>query len=45
MTLVETAKMSGIVSQAWLAHVLDRTHDHKINRLDEILPWNWASSV
>ncbi|TDX22229.1 transposase IS66 family protein [Rhodovulum visakhapatnamense] len=22
-------------------YVRDRIHDHKINRLDEILPWNW----
>jgi transposase len=21
--------------------VLDRIHDHKINKLDELLPWNW----
>jgi len=21
---------------------LDRIHDHKINRLDELLPWNWV---
>jgi len=41
MTLVETAKMNDIDPQAWLADVLDRIHDHKINRLDELLPWNW----
>jgi len=23
------------------ADILDRIHDHKINRLDELLPWNW----
>tara|TARA_R110002074_G_scaffold249543_3_gene421414 strand:+ start:156 stop:275 length:120 start_codon:yes stop_codon:yes gene_type:complete len=22
--------------------ILDRIHDHKINRLDELLMWNWA---
>ena len=22
--------------------ILDRIHDHKINRLDELLPWNWV---
>lgn len=41
MTLIETAKMSELDPQAWLADVLDRIHDHKINRLDELLPWNW----
>lgn len=24
---------------AYLADILDRFHDHKINRLDELLPW------
>jgi transposase len=42
MTIIETAKMNGIDPQAYLADVLDRIHDHKINRLDELLPWNWA---
>ncbi|OBY25519.1 transposase [Leisingera sp. JC1] len=41
MTLVDTAKMSGVDPQAWLADVLDRIHDRKINRIDERLPWNW----
>ena len=35
MTLIETAKMNGINPQAWLADLLDRIHDHKINRIDE----------
>ncbi|SER88586.1 IS66 C-terminal element [Tranquillimonas rosea] len=43
MTLIETAKMSGLEPQAWLADVLDRIHDLKINRVDELLPWNWNS--
>lgn len=38
MTIIETAKMNGIDPQAYLADVLDRIHDHKINRLDELLP-------
>jgi len=37
MTIIETAKMNGIDPQAYLADVLDRIHDHKINRLDELL--------
>jgi transposase len=42
MTLIETAKMNGLDPQSWLTDVLDRIHDHKINRLDELLPWNWT---
>ena len=41
MTLIESAKMSGLDPQAYLADLLDRIHDHKANRLDELLPWNW----
>ncbi|MGR3604718.1 transposase domain-containing protein, partial [Sulfitobacter sp.] len=26
----------------YLADILNRIHDHKINRLDELLPWKWA---
>ena len=42
MTIIETAKMNGLDPQAYLADLLDRIHDHKINRLDELLPWNWV---
>jgi hypothetical protein len=42
MTIIETAKMNGLDPQAYLADVLDRIHDHKNNRLDELLPWNWT---
>ena len=45
MTLVETAKLNGLDPQAYLADVLDRIHDHKINRIDELLPWNWAPEI
>lgn len=27
---------------AYLADILARIHDHKINRLDDLLPWNWS---
>lgn len=45
MTIIETAKMNGLDPQAYLADVLNRIHDHKINRLDELLPWNWSPFV
>ena len=39
-TLIETAKLNGVDPQAWLADTLARIPDHKINRIDELLPWN-----
>lgn len=41
MTVIETAKLNGLDPQAYLADILDRIHDHKAKRLDELLPWNW----
>lgn len=45
MTIIETAKMNGIDPQAYLADLLDRIHDHKINRINELLPWNWTPAA
>lgn len=45
MTVIETAKMNGLDPQAYLADILGRIHDHKINRLDELLPWNWEPTA
>ena len=39
-TLIETAKLNGADPQAWLADTLARIPDHKINRIDDLLPWN-----
>lgn len=41
MTLIETAKLSGLNPQAYLADVLARINDHLVTRLNELLPWNW----
>jgi transposase len=43
MTLIETAKLSGLNPQAYLADVLARINDHIVSRLDELLPWNWTA--
>ena len=45
LTLIHTAKLNGIDPQAWLADVLARINDHAIHRLDELLPWNWATEM
>ena len=42
-TLIETAKMNSVDPEAWLTWVLTHVADHKINRLDELMPWNWQS--
>jgi hypothetical protein len=41
MTLIETAKFSGLNPQTYLADVLARINDHPNERLDDLLPWNW----
>lgn len=41
MTIIETAKDNGLDPQAYLTDIFTRIHDHKINRIDELLPWNW----
>jgi hypothetical protein len=40
-SLIVTAKMNDVDPQAWLADVLDRIAEHSVQRLDELLPWNW----
>jgi hypothetical protein len=44
-TLIETAKLNGIDPQAWLTDVLSRIADHKITRIDELLPWRYAATA
>jgi transposase len=41
LSLIETAKLNNLNPQTYLADVLDRIADHKIKRIDELLPWNW----
>lgn len=44
-TLIETAKLNGVDSHAWLADTLARIPDHKITRVDELLPWPRAAQA
>ncbi len=41
-TQIETAKLNGVDPPAWLTDILGRISDHKINRLDELMPWRYA---
>jgi transposase len=44
-TLIETAKLNGVDPQAWLTDVLGRIADHKITRIDELMPWRYAATA
>jgi hypothetical protein len=40
-----TAKLNNVDPQAWLTDVLNRIADHKITRIDELLPWSYAATA
>jgi len=35
--------MNKVDSKAWLRWVLARVADHKMTRLEELVPWNWTA--
>jgi transposase len=39
-SLLNSAKLNGIDPEAYMRHVLERIADHKINAIDQLLPWN-----
>jgi hypothetical protein len=44
-TVLQSAKLNGLDPEAYLADVIDRmAKGHPINRLNELLPWNWIKS-
>ena len=40
-SLIETCKLNAIDPEAYFRDILGRIADHKINRIAELLPWNW----
>jgi transposase len=36
--------VTDVEARAWLADVLARIAEHPVQRLDELLPWNWRGS-
>jgi hypothetical protein len=45
-SLITTAKLNNVEPFAYLKDVLERLSDgHPMNRLDDLLPWNWAPAI
>ncbi len=44
-SLIETGKLNGLDTEAYLRDVLGRIADHPIKRIAELLPWNWLSAA
>lgn len=44
-TIIMTAKMNGLDPEAYLTDIIARIGDHPANRIDELLPWNWAAPI
>ena len=43
--VIHLIKLNGINPQAWLTDVLGRIAEHKIARIDELLPWRYAAAA
>jgi transposase/uncharacterized small protein (DUF1192 family) len=44
-SLIGTCKLNDINPRAYLEYVLTHIADHKVNRIDELLPWNVADKL
>ena len=43
-SLLGTAKLNGLDPELYLRRVLEQITDHPINRIGELLPWNFVAA-
>ena len=43
-SIIATCKLNAIDPEAYFRDILTRIADHKINRITELLPWNWKTN-
>lgn len=44
-SLIGTAKLNGFNPEAYLGYVLERIAEYRIDRIEELLPWNVAAQL
>jgi transposase len=44
-TLIETCKLNRVNPEAWLAWVLERIQDYPVNRINQLLPWEYQAMI
>jgi hypothetical protein len=42
-TIIETAKMNNLNPEAYLYDIITCIAEHPINKIDQLLPWNWTT--
>jgi transposase len=44
-TIIETARLNNLDPEAYLRDIIANITDHPINKIDNLLPWNYRQAV